>query len=122
MVEEVTLAVQAEEIAVQESHPRGKKFYCPEHVVQLVSVLWPEPHIRFTILFARFAINVLYNQVVQTKLEPIKKLACTLKERINNFAIYCTYGITNLGAEGINSKIMSIKRRAGGFRNRDNFK
>ena len=34
----------------------------------------------------------------------------------------CTHGITNAVAEGINSKIMSIKRRAGGYRNIGNFK
>ena len=30
--------------------------------------------------------------------------------------------MTNAVAEGLNSKIMSLKRRAGGFRNPDNFK
>ncbi len=35
---------------------------------------------------------------------------------------YCTHRITNAVAEGVNSKIMSIKRRVGGFRNVDNFK
>ncbi len=35
---------------------------------------------------------------------------------------YCTHGITNAVAEGLNSKIMSIKRRVGGYRNRENFK
>ena len=35
---------------------------------------------------------------------------------------YCTLGITNAVAEGMNSKIMSIKRRVGGYRNRENFK
>ena len=32
------------------------------------------------------------------------------------------HGITNAEAEGINSKIMLIKRRAGGYRNIENFK
>ncbi|MFN7874033.1 MAG: ISL3 family transposase [Pirellula sp.] len=63
-----------------------------------------------------------YNRVIHTKLEPMKELAHTLKERIDNIVTYCTHGITNSVAEGINSKIMSIKRRAGGFRNRENFK
>jgi transposase len=35
---------------------------------------------------------------------------------------YCTQGITNSVAEGMNSKIMFIKRRVGGYRNPDNFK
>ena len=32
------------------------------------------------------------------------------------------HGITNAEAEGVNSKIMSIKRGAGGYRNIENFK
>lgn len=63
-----------------------------------------------------------YRRVIHTKLEPMKKLARTIKERIENVVSYCTHGITNAVAEGLNSKIMSIKRRVGGYRNRENFK
>lgn len=63
-----------------------------------------------------------YRRVIHTKLEPMKKLARTIKERIENVVSYCTHGITNAVAEGMNSKIMSIKRRVGGYRNRENFK
>ena len=35
---------------------------------------------------------------------------------------YCTHHIKNSVAEGMNSKIMAIKRRVGGYRNRENFK
>jgi transposase len=52
----------------------------------------------------------------------MKKLARGLKKRIDNIVTYCTHGITNAVAEGVNSKIMSIKRRAGGYRNTENFK
>jgi transposase len=63
-----------------------------------------------------------YQRVIHTKLEPMKKVARTIKERLQNVVSYCTHGITNGVAEGINSKIMSIKRRVGGYRNRENFK
>ena len=63
-----------------------------------------------------------YNRVIHTKLTPLKKVARTIRERIENVISYCTHGITNAVAEGINSKIMSIKRRVGGYRNRENFK
>jgi transposase len=63
-----------------------------------------------------------YQRVIHTKLEPMKKVARTIKERLKNVVSYCTHGITNGVAEGLNSKIMSIKRRVGGFRNRENFK
>jgi transposase len=63
-----------------------------------------------------------YKSVIHTKLKPLKKVAQTIKERLANVVSYCTHGITNAVAEGINSKIMSIKRRVGGYRNRENFK
>ncbi len=61
-------------------------------------------------------------RIIRTKIAPMKKLARSLKERIDNMVTYCTHGITNAVAEGINSKIMSIKRRARGYRNIENFK
>ena len=63
-----------------------------------------------------------YRRVIHTKLEPLKKVARTIKARLANVVSYCTHGITNGVAEGLNSKIMSIKRRVGGYRNRENFK
>ncbi|MBI5678301.1 MAG: transposase, partial [Planctomycetes bacterium] len=35
---------------------------------------------------------------------------------------YCRHHITNAVAEGLNSKIMSIKSRACGYRNKEHFK
>jgi transposase len=63
-----------------------------------------------------------YRRVIHTKLEPIKKVARTIKERLPNVVSYCKHKITNAVAEGINSKIMAIKRRVGGYRNKQNFK
>lgn len=63
-----------------------------------------------------------YRRVIHTRLGPMKKVAKTIKERLRNVVSYCTHGITNAVAEGLNSKIMSIKRRVGGYRNRENFK
>lgn len=63
-----------------------------------------------------------YNRVIHTNLEPLKAVARSINERLANVVSYCTHGITNAVAEGINSKIMAIKRRVGGYRNRENFK
>ncbi len=52
----------------------------------------------------------------------MKQVARTIRERLPNVVSYCTHGITNAVAEGMNSKIMSIKRRVGGYRNVENFK
>ena len=66
--------------------------------------------------------NHWYRRVIHTKLKPMKKVARTIKERMPNVVSYCTHRITNAVAEGINSKIMAIKRRVGGYRNPENFK
>lgn len=66
--------------------------------------------------------NDWYKRVIHTNLEPMKRVARSIKERLANVVSYCTHRITNGVAEGMNSKIMSIKRRVGGFRNRNNFK
>jgi transposase len=45
-----------------------------------------------------------------------------IQRHLANVVTYSRHFITNAVAEGLNSKIMSIKRRAGGFRNPNNFK
>jgi transposase len=66
--------------------------------------------------------NDWYRRVIHTQLEPLKKVARSIKERLANVVSYCTHQITNAVAEGINSKIQAIKRRVGGYRNNENFK
>ena len=63
-----------------------------------------------------------YRRVIHTKLKPMKKVAKTIKERLDYVVSYCKHGITNAVPEGINSKIMAIKRRVGGYRNIENVK
>ena len=66
--------------------------------------------------------NDWYKRVIHTNLKPMKAVARSIRERLQNVVNYCTHQITNAVAEDMNSKIMSIKRRVGGFRNRQNFK
>jgi transposase len=58
----------------------------------------------------------------RSKLTPIKKVAAMLARHLENVLTYCIHRITNGVAEGLNSKIMTIKRKACGFRNKENFK
>lgn len=58
----------------------------------------------------------------RSKLTPVKRVADMIKARIDNVVSYCRHRITNGVAEGLNSKIMSIKRKCCGFRNSENFK
>ena len=66
-------------------------------------------------------IRSMYRSVIHTKLEPMKKVARTIKKRLANVVSYCTHGITNAVAEGIKSKIQAVKRRVGGYRNTENY-
>ena len=62
-----------------------------------------------------------YGWAVRTRLEPVKKVAAMLKNYLDGVLRFVKHPITNGVAEGPNSQIMSIKRKAGGFRNAQNF-
>lgn len=59
---------------------------------------------------------------VRSKIAPMKQVAETLRTHTDNIVTYCRHRITNAVAEGLNSKIMAIKRRACGYRNKEHFK
>lgn len=63
-----------------------------------------------------------YGWARRSRLKPIREAARTLHRHLDNIITYCTTAVTNAVAEGLNSKIMSIKRRAAGFRNPEHFK
>lgn len=63
-----------------------------------------------------------YGWAIRSRLEPVKKVARMIGSRLGNVVSYCKHKITNGVAEGLNSKIMTIKRKACGFRNADHFK
>jgi transposase len=58
-----------------------------------------------------------YGWAVRSQLAPVKAVAATLKRHRAGVLRFVKHPITNGVAEGLNSKIMSIKRKAGGFRN-----
>lgn len=63
-----------------------------------------------------------YGWARRSALEPVKKVAWMIKTRLDHIVSYHRHHVTNGVAEGLNSKIMTIKRKACGFRNRQNFK
>lgn len=63
-----------------------------------------------------------YTWATRSRLEPVKRVANMIKEHIDNVLTYCRHRVTNAVAEGLNSKIMAIKRRACGYRNKEHFK
>jgi len=62
-----------------------------------------------------------YAWAIRSRLEPVKKVARMLQRHLDGVLRFVKHPITNGVAEGLNSKIMSIKRKAGGFRNPQNF-
>jgi transposase len=72
--------------------------------------------------WARKFFRKWYHWAVCSRLEPVREVAAMLQRRLEQVLNYCKHEITNAVAEGLNSKIMAIKRRACGYRNKENFK
>lgn len=75
-----------------------------------------------TVKEARLFFDRWYSWAIRSRLKPVKEVARMVKGRLDNVVSYCRHWITNAVSEGLNSKIMSLKRRASGFRNPDSFK
>jgi transposase len=60
--------------------------------------------------------------VKKSDLSPMRKVGKMLARHRDNILTFYRHRITNGAAEGLNSKIMDIKRRARGYRNRAHFK
>jgi transposase len=58
----------------------------------------------------------------RSRLTPVRKVAAMVKSHLHNILTYYTHRITNAVSEGLNSAIQTIKKRAGGYRNVENFK
>ena len=58
-----------------------------------------------------------YNSAIRSRLEPIKRVARTLKAHTTGLINYFTHHITNAVTEGLNSRIQDLKSAARGFRN-----
>jgi transposase len=60
--------------------------------------------------------------VMRSQLPPMKHVARMVKSHLPNILTYYAHRVTNAVSEGINSAIQTIKKRAFGFRNPENFK
>jgi len=63
-----------------------------------------------------------YGWAIRSNLKQIVYAARTLKAHLKGVMTYFTHPVTNAVSEGLNSKIQTIKKRAYGFRNAENFK
>lgn len=80
--------------------------------------LWEQPHeAAATAYFTHW-----YAWAIRSGLTDVKKVATMIRQRLTRIVRFCSQRLTNAVAEGLNSKIMTIKRRACGYRNVEHFK
>jgi transposase len=63
-----------------------------------------------------------YGWAIRSRLEPIKKVARSVKQHLHNVLTYFTHRITNAALEGLNNRIAGLVKKAFGYRNRERFK
>lgn len=63
-----------------------------------------------------------YSWAIRSRLEPIKRVARTMKRHLTGILNAIASGVTNARLEGINTVIQGLKRAARGFRNRQRFR
>jgi transposase len=63
-----------------------------------------------------------YSWAIRSQLAPIKAKAQMLKRHLTNILTYFEHQISNAAAEGLNSKIQTIKANARGFRSFESFR
>lgn len=63
-----------------------------------------------------------YSWAIRSRLGPIKKVARMLKRHIDNLLNYFDHPISNAVAEGLNSRIQTVKANARGFRSFQGFR
>ena len=71
---------------------------------------------------ARQIFDAWYSWAIRSRLEPIKKVARTLKRHLQGILNAIVAGVTNARLEGINTVIQGLKRSARGFRSRSRFR
>jgi transposase len=62
-----------------------------------------------------------YRRAIYSRIEPLKRFARALKERLHGILAHCRHRIHTGTLEGINNKVKVIKRVAYGFRDHDYF-
>jgi len=72
--------------------------------------------------WARKAWMGRYGWAIRSRLEPVKKVARTIKTHLEGILTAVVTGATNARAEGFNTTIQKIKRDERGFRNKERFK
>jgi transposase len=87
-------------------------------IKELAMTLWDYS----TRVWAKKAWRKCLNWAMRSKLEPIKKVAKSLKKHLWGIPNAIALKVKNGKSEGINLKIQKLKSQACGYRNRDRFR
>ena len=63
-----------------------------------------------------------YAWAIRSQLDPVKKKARMIKNHLDNILTYFKHRISNAVAEGLNSKIQTVKANARGYRSFEGFR
>jgi len=87
-------------------------------IKEMLRDLWECPSRQAAVVFhARW-----HAWAARSRMPAVFKVAKMVKSHLHNILTYYAHGITNAVSEGLNSAIQTIKKRAGGYRNVENFK
>ncbi len=62
-----------------------------------------------------------YARAIRSRIEPLKRFARNLRDKIDGILVHCVYPLHTSLLEGMNNKIKTLKRMAYGFRDDDYF-
>ena len=63
-----------------------------------------------------------YREAMKTRLDPVKRLAQSMKERVGSIVTYLKHRFCNAFAEGVNSRIQLLVQKSCGYRSRKRLK
>jgi transposase len=72
--------------------------------------------------WAKHHFDKWYSWAIRSRIEPIKEKARMIKNHLSNILTYFKHPISNAVAEGLNSKIQTVKANARGYRSFDGFR
>jgi hypothetical protein len=93
----------------------ANEFFGPSGNLWMILLLWIWD--KETKWQAKCLLGDWFQRVIRTDMAPVKKLARSLNEQIDNIMTYFTHWIANAMAEEINTKNNLIKLRARRYRN-----
>ncbi|NKC16674.1 MAG: hypothetical protein GKR94_32120 [Gammaproteobacteria bacterium] len=87
-------------------------------IKEMLGELWEAPSVEA----GREFFQRWFGGARRSQLEPIKTVALTVKNHLEGILNYLRHRVTNGVAEGMNSKIQTVRRNARGHRNTENLK